>query len=473
MRIVIDKWLRPIFIVACILLAVAILAVASALIVPLKMADLPSEVLVDYGAEVPEVYVSATWAGKEVNVNVRTSGYINTSVPGTYERTVNANFLWFTARQKQTIEVRDQEKPVITLETIEGSYTLPGREYVEEGYTASDNCDGDITSLVKTRKDGDCIIYYVQDAAGNYAEVCRKINYQDYDAPVITLKGEAAVTILAGGTYDDPGCTAEDNADGDITDRVVVSGGYNTYVPGDYEITYTVSDTFGNETVVVRKLTIQGRTQSATVVPDGKIIYLTFDDGPSYHTPRLLGILAKYNVKATFFVVGTASIGYIDDIYAGGHTVALHTDTHNFKSVYTSEESYFADLYAIQNKVYNATGVRSTLIRFPGGSSNTVSRNYNKGIMSRLVKAVEAQGFRYFDWNVDSYDAGGATTADQVFNNVVNGCKGNRWSVVLQHDIHGFSVDAVERIIQWGLANGYTFLPLTNTSPTAHPGVNN
>ena len=89
------------------------------------------------------------------------------------------------------------------------------------------------------------------------------------------------------------------------------------------------------------------------------------------------------------------------------------------------------------------------------------------------MKAVEAQGFRYFDWNVDSYDAGGATTADQVFNNVVNGCKGNRWSVVLQHDIHGFSVDAVERIIQWGLANGYTFKAMTMDSPGCHHGVNN
>ena len=473
MRIIVEKWLRPLCIGAGILLVLALLAVASTFILPLKMENVPTRVLVDCGQDVPEVYASATWAGKDVDATIRVSGRVDTSAPGTYRRTVKARFLWFTARQKQTVEVRDREKPVITLQVQEGSYTLPGHEYVEEGFVATDNCDGDITKRVKVRQEKGTVIYSVVDDAGNYTEVCRQINYQDYDAPVITLLGDAAVTIMAGEKFTEPGFTAEDNADGDVTEKVKVSCEYNTYVPGEYEVTYTVTDTFGNEAVAVRKLTVQGRTQSATVVPDGKIIYLTFDDGPSSHTPRLLNILAKYNVKATFFVVGTASIGYIDDIYAGGHTVALHTNTHNFKSVYTSEESYFADLYAIQDKVYNATGVRATLIRFPGGSSNTVSRNYNKGIMSRLTKAVEAQGFRYFDWNVDSYDAGGAYTAEQVFNNVVNGCKGNRWSVVLQHDIHGFSVDAVESIIQWGLANGYTFLPLTDTSPTAHHGVNN
>ncbi len=473
MRILKEKWLRPICIGAGVLLGIVLLAVILTFVMPLEMQEVPDRVVAACGQDLPEMYVKTTWAGDEVDSTIRLSGYVNTAVPGTYKRTITANFLWFVARKEQTVEVRDWEKPVITLKTTEGSYTLPGHDYVEEGFTATDNCDGDITNKVQIRKYNGAIVYSVQDASGNYTEVCRTINYQDYDAPVITLEGDAAITIMAGATFEEPGFTAEDNADGVITDRVKVKADYNTYVPGTYEITYTVSDTFGNETVVTRSLTIQGRQNQGTVVPDGKIIYLTFDDGPSVHTPRLLNILAKYNVKATFFVVGTAAIGYIDDIYAGGHTVALHTNTHNFKSVYSSVEAYYEDLYAIQNKVYNATGIRSNLIRFPGGSSNTVSRNYCKGIMSQLTKSVEALGFRYFDWNVDSYDAGGAYTSEQVFKNVTNGVKGNRYSVVLQHDIHGFSVDAVESIIQWGLANGYTFLPLTNTSPTAHHGVNN
>ena len=113
-----------------------------------------------------------------------------------------------------------------------------------------------------------------------------------------------------------------------------------------------------------------------------------------------------------------------------------------------------------------------TLIRFPGGSSNPVSALYSKGIMSRLVGAVGARGFRYADWNVSSGDAGGASTSEQVFNNVVSRFDDGQY-VVLQHDTMGFSVDAVERIIQYGMENGYTFLPMDNESYLAHHGVNN
>jgi peptidoglycan/xylan/chitin deacetylase (PgdA/CDA1 family) len=93
--------------------------------------------------------------------------------------------------------------------------------------------------------------------------------------------------------------------------------------------------------------------------------------------------------------------------------------------------------------------------------------------MTRLTKSLLEQGYQYFDWNVSSNDAGGARTAEQVYNNVIKGISGNRNSVVLQHDTHGFSVDAVENIIVWGLRNGYTFAPLTNDSPTCRHPVQN
>ena len=233
MRILVEKWLRPICIGAGVLLGIALLAVIISLVLPLEMDGLPSRVIADCGEEAPDVYVSTTWCGREVDAQVSLSGYINTSVPGSYKRTVTARFLWFTARQEQTVEVRDREKPVITLKTVEGSYTLPGHEYEEEGFTATDNCDGDISDKVKIRKGKDTIIYSVQDASGNYTEVCRAINYQDYDAPVITLEGDGAITIMAGGTFEEPGFSATDNADGDVTDKVVVKADYSTYVPGD------------------------------------------------------------------------------------------------------------------------------------------------------------------------------------------------------------------------------------------------
>ena len=122
--------------------------------------------------------------------------------------------------------------------------------------------------------------------------------------------------------------------------------------------------------------------------------------------------------------------------------------------------------------IKDLTGVETTLIRFPGGSSNTVS-SFNRGIMTRLSKLVVEKGYQYFDWNVDSEDAGGAYTSYQVYKNVINGVKNRKTSIVLQHDIKGFSVDAVEDIILWGLHNGYTFLPLQANSPGSHHGINN
>ena len=92
--------------------------------------------------------------------------------------------------------------------------------------------------------------------------------------------------------------------------------------------------------------------------------------------------------------------------------------------------------------------------------------------MTELAKDVTDQGYKYYDWNVSSGDAGGTTSTSEVYQNVINGIQSHNVSVVLQHDIKSFSVDAVESIIQWGLANGYTFLPLTTSSPDVHHGIN-
>ena len=158
---------------------------------------------------------------------------------------------------------------------------------------------------------------------------------------------------------------------------------------------------------------------------------------------------------------------------AAGHTVAIHSASHDYQKIYSSTSAYFEDLNEMSDIIYAQTGERPKLIRFPGGSSNTVSKKYCSGIMSELTKDVTDQGYKYFDWNVSSGDAGETTSTDAVYQNVINGMKSHNVSVVLQHDIKNFSVNAVERIIQWGLANGYTFLPLTPSTEDVHHGVNN
>ena len=171
-------------------------------------------------------------------------------------------------------------------------------------------------------------------------------------------------------------------------------------------------------------------------------------------------------------MVNTPYVHLVEDIVERGHAIGVHSATHEFKTIYASEDAFFADLTKMRDIIYNRTGVYTNLIRFPGGSSNTISK-FNPGIMSRLTRAVEDMGYHYFDWNVDSDDAGSTRTKDGVVKNVINGCKNRKISIVLQHDIKGYSVNAVEEILIWGLENGYTFLPLDMSSPTAHHGVNN
>ena len=285
----------------------------------------------------------------------------------------------------------------------------------------------------------------------------------DETPPTVTLNGGELITIAIGSSFDDPGIEAYD----DRTEVEIFSEGeVDTNALGDYTIQYTVKDEHDNTTTVTRTVKV--------IEPTG-VIYLTFDDGPGAHTARLLDILKKYGVKVTFFVTGFGDDDLILREFKDGHTVALHSYTHDYSYVYSSIDNYFTDLKMVQDRVKSITGQTVTLIRFPGGSSNLVSTRYDGGshIMSRLVEEVTNRGFTYFDWNISSGDAGQTTDSDVVYENVIYALKEGGSSVVLQHDVKDYSVDAVERIIQYGLEHGYVFAPLTADSFTAHHGVNN
>ena len=410
--------------------------------------------------------------GADESITVKCEGTVDTAAVGVYRLSYRAEFHGHVATAYRDVHVVESLAPVITLTEVEGWYTLPGDEYQEEGFTATDWYDGDITDLVIRKVEANAITYTVTNSAGRTTTVRRDIHYEDPLAPEVTLLGGETITVSAGQPFLDPGFTAFDNADGDMTNLVQVAGSVDIYRPGDYTLTYTVTDSFGNTTAAERTVTVE-ITQTNPGSSTGKIIYLTFDDGPSNYTAQLLDILAKYDVKASFFLVNTGNIGIATRIAEEGHTVAIHTATHNFAYIYSSEDAYYADLYRMQGIIADLTGQTSYLMRFPGGSSNSVSAAYNKGIMTRLVQSVRERGFRYFDWNVDSNDAGGAQTAEEVFQNVIQGVEGKNTAIVLQHDTKQFSVEAVERIIIWGLANGYTFLPLTESSPSCAHGVYN
>ncbi len=440
------------------------------------------ELVVPYGETYQELGAAAQFSGthlqkEPIKVAVTVDNSVDSEALGVYYVKYTANFKGVTGTAYRKVSVLDQEKPKITLVADPEGYTLPTKTYKEEGFSAVDNYDGDITDRVERKVTRTEITYTVTDSSGNQAQVVRKIVYDDPIAPEIKLKGGETITLLKGKKYIEPGFTAKDNCDGDLTEKVTVTGKVDVNTPGNYILQYSVTDSYNNLTAVSRTVRVKSETSTSikqpdVVVPSGKVIYLTFDDGPGYWTPKLLNVLKKYNVKATFFVMNTDYVSTIKRIAKEGHSLAIHTESHNYRKIYASETAYFKDLEKMRSIIKDIAGVDTKLIRFPGGSSNTVS-SFNRGIMSRLTDLVVEKGYRYFDWNVDSKDAGGAYTSQQVYNNVVSGVKNRKVSIVLQHDIKGFSVNAVEDIIVWGLKNGYTFLPLQEDSPGAHHGINN
>ncbi len=208
-----------------------------------------------------------------------------------------------------------------------------------------------------------------------------------------------------------------------------------------------------------------------------KAIYLTFDDGPNrYSTPKILDILKKNDIKATFFELKPAKKDFdlTERVLAEGHTLAMHGYKHKYDEIYVSEETYHENLDKLRDLFFKKFGVWCTLTRFPGGSSNTVS-DYNPGIMTKLTQELDDWGYHYFDWNVSSGDAGGAKTAKEVYRNFKKELSTSHASVVLMHDFdkNDKTINALDRIIKYGKKHGYTFLPLTASTEEVHHAVNN
>ena len=423
-----------------------------------------------YGQKYKEPGYKVTRFGKDYTKKVKVKNKINKNKLGTYEVIYEVKIAGINFKQIRKVKISDNEKPKITLKGDKKVSICPHAEYKEEGYSATDNYDGDLTIKVKITKKDNIITYLVKDTAGNTTKVKRTIIKEDKTAPVITLKQGSTITLYLNETWKEPGYTAIDNCDSDITNKVETSGNVNTKKLGTYKITYSVTDEAGNVAKIERTVKVVNRP-----VADGSsIIYLTFDDGPKEGTTNvILDILKEENVKATFFVTNSGPDYLIKRAYDEGHTVGLHTASHNYQTVYNSVDNYYRDLKQVQNRVKRITGYESKIIRFPGGSSNTISKKYSKGIMSVLTKDTVNKGYRYYDWNISSGDAGEVSTASGVYNTVIKYLKKNRSNMILMHDIKPYTRDALRNIIKYGKNNGYTFAKITMSTPMITHGVNN
>ena len=214
--------------------------------------------------------------------------------------------------------------------------------------------------------------------------------------------------------------------------------------------------------------------QQAAAGETVKRVCLTFDDGPSENTRQVLAVLAKEQVPATFFVISAENnskdLPLVQQEVAEGHQVALHSASHEYKEIYASTDAYWADIEKLKEALRPYIDVDSIdCLRFPGGSTNTVSRKYGgKGIMQELKAQAEAKGYHWVDWNVCADDAvGGKPSASQIARNVIQGAEDQDQCVVLMHDSSTTrtTAEALPEIITWFREEGYAFCTVDQVVP--------
>ena len=200
-------------------------------------------------------------------------------------------------------------------------------------------------------------------------------------------------------------------------------------------------------------------------------VYLTFDDGPSQNTYTILSLLRKYDVKATFFVVPRRTdecYALLKSIVSEGHSIGVHSATHDYEKIYASVEAFLEDFGEAWDIIYDATGVKTSLFRFPGGSVN----DFNGDTRDAIIEEMTRRGFRYFDWNVDSYDVGGASWSE-MYNSIPRDIAQNYRSVVLMHDSapRENTVYVLEDILKVLVWEGYKLDKINdNTMPVQFTG---
>lgn len=192
-------------------------------------------------------------------------------------------------------------------------------------------------------------------------------------------------------------------------------------------------------------------------------VYLTFDCDLTDNTRQILNTLDQYGVRATFFVNGNTdpdALAVMKEIVDRGHSIGLRSYSDSYEEIYQSVGSYLEDFEKIYNLVYETTGVRAEIFRFPAGSVNA----YNSGIYQELIAEMLRRNFIFFDWNVSGEDTQvGDLTAESVTGSVLSGMEGKERSIVLLRDTadKAMVTQALPGIIGELQNRGYSFQPLT------------
>lgn len=202
-----------------------------------------------------------------------------------------------------------------------------------------------------------------------------------------------------------------------------------------------------------------------------KVAYLTFDDGPSENTFDVLDILQEKDIQATFFIVGSAinkkEEACLKRMVNEGHTIGIHTYSHMCNEIYCSVERFLDDFNTVYQQIYDITGERVNIYRFPWGSNN----KYNEGIKDALMDEMERRGFSCYDWNVSADDSIGKPTPYSILKNIKKDLKRQSNPIILMHDseINDLTVKMLPQIIEMISDMGYEFDTLENREPYQFP----
>lgn len=205
-------------------------------------------------------------------------------------------------------------------------------------------------------------------------------------------------------------------------------------------------------------------------ISNGRKVYLTFDDGPSYKiTNEILDILDKNEVKATFFLIGNQIEGKEDvvkRIYDGGNSIGLHTYTHKFDSIYCNEDVFIKEMIDYRNEINKVIGISPNIIRFPGGSCSRFSENG--------IKALHDNHFKVYDWNLDTTDGfNPKLSPDALFRKATKGIEKIYAITLLMHctDMNENTSKALPKIIEYYKSQGFEFATITEETPELYSRV--
>ena len=203
-------------------------------------------------------------------------------------------------------------------------------------------------------------------------------------------------------------------------------------------------------------------TKKLTVTDDTPNVYLTFDDGPSVNTEKVLDILSEAGVKGTFFVVGKTG-NYEKELYKRivneGHAIGIHSYTHNTSKIYKTMNDYLKDFTKIEEYIMEITGQRSNICRMPGG---TYTYYCSKNLREEILKYYYENGYACFDWDIDPKDSGSYTiNASQLSSAIIRQARNFKGKdiVILMHDdsLRTSLPIALESIITYFKETGYNF----------------